>query len=186
MSQRVQLAVRINPNSADNIFEPAEPLETGDGYRLTIKGATLDKGEVGTKQRQFDGKFDVDHVFEGGASQEDVWGYFEDQVLGNVLDAGTGQARFGVTIMAYGQTGSGKTFTMMGPEDCKAKPLDASGGIKENAGIIMRIAHSLFQRIGEYASSFGAKTTCTLGLLELYNEEMYDLLVDVPGKDLKK
>lgn len=184
--QRVQLAVRVNPNNADNIFEPAEPLEGNAGYRLTIKGTTLDPGDVGSKQRQFDGKFDVDQVFAGQTSQKDVWDYFESSILANVLDASSGQARYGVTIMAYGQTGSGKTFTMMGPEDCKTKPLDPDGDIKSEAGIVMRLAHSLFERISDLGAMFHTKTMVTIGLLELYNEEMFDLLVDVPGKNIKK
>ena len=93
-----------------------------------------------------------------------------------VLDPMTGHAHFGVTLMAYGQTGSGKTYTMMGPEECKRNPLSADGGIVPDAGICLRLCHSLFGRIERNREEKQIITTVTVGLLELYDAKMYDLL----------
>ena len=69
---------------------------------------------------------------------------------------------YNVAIMAYGQTGSGKTFTMEGPEG--------------NPGVNLRALGDLFrlaeERAAEYAFSFSAS------VLEIYNEQIYDLLMN--------
>ena len=185
MSERVKVAIRINPNHADGIFEPAEVLTSGDGYKLTIKGEANEQQDF-AKKRQFDGTYEVDDVFEGDVSQSEVWERFDVPVMEKVFDPDTGHVRFGVTIMAYGQTGSGKTFTMMGPESCKAEPLEPSGDIKKDAGLCLRLCHSLFKHISENSSKFDIYTRVTVGLLELYNEKMFDLLAPVPGNDPDK
>jgi len=95
--------------------------------------------------------------------------------MDNVFDSESGLARFGVTLMAYGQTGAGKTFTMMGPEECKHQPLIGEN-IHQQAGICLRLCHSLFQRIRQNQETHAVHTIVTVGLLELYNEKMYDLL----------
>ncbi|GEQ68457.1 hypothetical protein JCM33374_g2125 [Metschnikowia sp. JCM 33374] len=64
-----------------------------------------------------------------------------------------------VTILAYGQTGSGKTYSMFG---------DLTG---ENAGIIPRVLSKLFTSIG---ADFMVKISC----VELYKEELHDLIND--------
>jgi kinesin family protein 12 len=176
MSERVRVAVRINPHSADPIsLYETESLE-GSGFKLTMKGSgPLDQSQVGTVKRQLDGIFQVDDVLIGEVSQEEVWQRFETPIMENVFDSESGLARFGVTLMAYGQTGAGKTFTMMGPEECKHQPL-IDGNIHKQAGICLRLCHSLFQRIRQNQETHAVHTIVTVGLLELYNEKMFDLL----------
>ena len=184
-SERVKVAVRIKPRG-DGIFEPPEQLTAQDGYKLTIKGTEIKLADVGKKSRQFAGSFEVDDVLEGEMSQSAVWGQFEKQIMDKVFDPETGQAMFGVTLMAYGQTGAGKTYTMMGPEECKTQPLGPDGNIAEQAGICLRLCHSLFQQISINLRDKEVVTTVTVGLLELYNENMFDLLVPSPGRDFEK
>lgn len=70
-------------------------------------------------------------------------------------------AGFNCTIFAYGQTGTGKTHTMEGDIHCE-----------ENAGVIPRAVRSILEKL----ESTGAEFTIRVSFLELYNEELQDLL----------
>ena len=63
---------------------------------------------------------------------------------------------------AYGQTGSGKTFTMMGP------PGDA-----ELAGVNRRAIDDLFRQCQERTD---CTYTFTINMVEVYNDQIFDLL----------
>ncbi|XP_057475426.1 kinesin-like protein KIN-12C isoform X2 [Actinidia eriantha] len=76
-------------------------------------------------------------------------------------------------MFAYGQTGSGKTYTMMG-EICQM-----DGKLKEDCGITPRIFEYLFTRISEEEENKkdeGLKYNCKCSFLEIYNEQITDLL----------
>jgi len=75
---------------------------------------------------------------------------------------------FNCTIFAYGQTGTGKTYTMSG-DIADTLP------IPDAAGIIPRVLHSLFDRIGEEESD-NCENSVKCSFIELYNEELRDLL----------
>ncbi|KAF9260345.1 kinesin-domain-containing protein [Marasmius fiardii PR-910] len=66
-----------------------------------------------------------------------------------------------VTIFAYGVTSSGKTHTMQGT---KAEP-----------GVIPRAVQSLFNKQTEYLQF---QTSLAVSYMEIYKDEVYDLLVD--------
>ena len=69
------------------------------------------------------------------------------------------------TIFAYGQTGCGKTHTMLGlPE------------IPEQRGIIPNCFNHIFSFIADNKDSTKFLVRCSY--LEIYNEEIRDLLVD--------
>jgi kinesin family protein 4/21/27 len=73
---------------------------------------------------------------------------------------------YNATVLAYGQTGSGKTFTM-GSGNTK--------GIRdEDQGIIPRVIGTLFQEIEARKSKAEFIVKCQF--LEIYNEELHDLL----------
>ena len=84
---------------------------------------------------------------------------------------------YNVTILAYGQTGTGKTYTMCG--DCGRNPHDTESDmgevatISELAGIIPRTLNELF-RVLDSSSDYMIKCS----FIELYNEELKDLLND--------
>ncbi|GBG71609.1 hypothetical protein CBR_g9025 [Chara braunii] len=79
------------------------------------------------------------------------------------------------SIFAYGQTGSGKTYTMMG----KTTP-DADTGLpSEHRGLTPRVFEHMFSRIREEEvrnSDKQLKYTCKCSFLEIYNEQITDLL----------
>lgn len=104
--------------------------------------------------------WEFDEVFDWSTSQEQVYSDVS-QLVTSVLDG------FSVCIFAYGQTGSGKTFTMMGPPD--------------NRGVNTRALEELFQKTSARAGEW--TDTITVSILEVYNEEIRDLLADHRSDD---
>jgi len=92
-------------------------------------------------------------VFQQNSTQADVFAGIRDLVV-SMIDG------FNVCIFAYGQTGSGKTHSMQ--------------GAKDNPGIYMRTFNELFKVAKERS---GWKIQLTGACLEIYNEEIIDLLV---------
>lgn len=66
--------------------------------------------------------------------------------------------------------GTGKTHTMEGDLTCK-----------ENAGIVPRSVQHIFDKLGDSGMEF----TIRVSFLELYNEELQDLLSTDPDKKLR-
>ncbi|KAL7409838.1 P-loop containing nucleoside triphosphate hydrolase protein [Mrakia frigida] len=75
---------------------------------------------------------------------------------------------YNCTIFAYGQTGTGKTYTMQG--DLTPTIL---GAPSSEAGIVPRTLHRLFSLLEASRSEYSVK----ISFVELYNEEIRDLLV---------
>ncbi len=69
------------------------------------------------------------------------------------------------TIFAYGQTGCGKTHTMLGVPE-----------VPELRGIIPNCFNHIFGFID--SNTNGTKFLVRCSYLEIYNEEIHDLLVD--------
>ncbi|KAI0372992.1 kinesin [Pilatotrama ljubarskyi] len=86
---------------------------------------------------------------------------------------------FNCTILAYGQTSSGKTFTMTGI-DLDADPSDPNNGM----GIIPRAVSTIFARCRELKEERGASWQYSIkgSYIEIYNEDLIDLLADTTGK----
>ena len=75
-------------------------------------------------------------------------------------------AGFNCTIFAYGQTGTGKTYTMSGDMT------ETMGLLSDDAGIIPRVLHALFNKLEIDDSDNLVKCS----FIELYNEELRDLI----------
>ncbi|KAI0636643.1 kinesin [Trametes polyzona] len=86
---------------------------------------------------------------------------------------------FNCTILAYGQTSSGKTFTMTGM-DLDADPSDPNNGM----GIIPRAVSTIFARCRDLKEERGATWNYSIrgSYIEIYNEDLIDLLADTGGK----
>jgi len=82
---------------------------------------------------------------------------------------------FNCTIFAYGQTGTGKTYTMSGDMT------STLGMLSDEAGIIPRVLQSLFNKLE--AEETDNCVRCSF--IELYNEELRDLLSPEEGTKLK-
>ncbi|XP_034236612.1 kinesin-like protein KIF14 isoform X3 [Thrips palmi] len=126
---------------------------------------TCDTG-AGTTHR-----FTYDHCFASGdpdlpnyASQETI---FSAMVLPLIDKSFQG---YNACLFAYGQTGSGKSYSMMGLDtDCK------NGSMGQDAGIIPRFCHEVFQRIKSLDDS-RVTTRAEISYFEIYNEKIHDLL----------
>lgn len=107
-----------------------------------------------------DRAFTFDAAFGLGSSQEEV---FEKCVKNQVLGCFQG---FNATVLAYGQTGSGKTYSMGSGQTI--------GLDEREIGIIPRVIRMLFSEIEK--RKFKAEFIIKCTFLEIYNEELHDLL----------
>lgn len=84
-------------------------------------------------------------------------------------------AGYNCTVFAYGQTGTGKTYTMSGDMT------DTLGMLSDEAGIIPRLLQQLFNKLEIEDTESCVKCS----FIELYNEELRDLLAADEGTKLK-
>ncbi|RIB15867.1 P-loop containing nucleoside triphosphate hydrolase protein, partial [Gigaspora rosea] len=120
--------------------------------------------------------FTFDYVFPSDTEQEEV---FQDCAI-SLLDKFV--EGYNVTILAYGQTGSGKTYSM-------GTALDGSNISAEHitAGMVPRSIHRLFNDLNDRKSknpSYQFEVFVTF--LELYNEDLVDLLNPQNRENIKK
>lgn len=121
------------------------------GREITIEGGPVaHTGKTYTFDRVFGPESDQGMIFEAVSSS-----------LDEMLQG------YNCTIFAYGQTGTGKTYTMTGDFN-----LDERGEAVSNAGIVPRALVELFKRLSGSAGENSVK----LSYVELYNEELRDLL----------
>ncbi|KAJ6661982.1 hypothetical protein lerEdw1_012829 [Lerista edwardsae] len=109
--------------------------------------------------------FTFDHVADVDTTQESVFSSVAKNIVESCMNGYNG------TIFAYGQTGSGKTFTMMGPPD--------SDNFTHNLrGVIPRSFEYLFFLIEREKEKAGAGKNflCKCSFIEIYNEQIFDLL----------
>lgn len=106
--------------------------------------------------------FELDGVFDGRSTQESVYiqSGAQNAVQSDIFKG------FNCTILAYGQTGAGKTFTM--------GTAAGSEEVKEMDGIIPRACADLFRTI---QTRCDGNAQVELSYLEIYNEEIRDLMV---------
>ncbi|XP_074585327.1 kinesin-like protein KIN-14P [Curcuma longa] len=109
--------------------------------------------------------FSFNKTFSPSVTQEEV---FSDTkpLIRSVLDG------FNVCIFAYGQTGSGKTYTMSGPKELT----------EEGYGVNYRALNDLFQISRQRKDSICYEIA--VQMIEIYNEQVRDLLNDGPIKKL--
>ncbi|KAG0165700.1 Kinesin-like protein kif21b [Apophysomyces sp. BC1015] len=110
-----------------------------------------------------DKSFTYDYVFDSNTEQPQVYSTAAGPLLEKFLDG------YNATILAYGQTGSGKTYSM-------GTGLDNNVSA-ENEGIVPRCVVELFRNLEERAKqSPDFQYEVFVSFLELYNEELIDLL----------
>jgi len=134
---------------------PLNSREQGMGSAECVKwhGPTSISMRTGSERN-----FAFDCVLRQDASQRDVFDRTARPLLHKVLEGYNG------CIFAYGQTGSGKTFTMQG---------ELSG---DKMGVIPLVSTELFHEISSRSLT---KTICaTCSLMEIYNEQLHDLLIE--------
>ncbi|TKY54300.1 Phragmoplast orienting kinesin-1 [Spatholobus suberectus] len=156
MDHNVQVLIRIRPLSN------TEKLSQGHGRCLKQESAQtlVWLGHPETR-------FTFDHIGCETLSQENLFRVAGVPMVENCLSG------YNSCMFAYGQTGSGKTYTMMG----EIKETD--GYLTEDSGITPRVFDYLFTRIKveeESRKDYKLKYSCKCSFLEIYNEQITDLL----------
>ena len=176
INKGILVAVRIRPLSSKELDAGAqsccELLDKTNIVTITqagIVGSYL-KSQAGTVN-----DYAFDAVFDSSASQMDVYRRTAKPFIPKVL------AGLNVTVFAYGATSAGKTHTMFGSSRADEA---ASHG---EAGIIPNAVRDVFDSIDDRKTNLvvGEKWRVTVSYIEVYNEQIYDLLVPSPtGKFL--
>lgn len=153
----VKVAVRVRPLCArERLAGATEVLTVGsDGCSII---AAPDKC------------FTFDSVYPTSSNQQDLFEELSRPMIDCFMEG------FNATVLAYGQTGSGKTYTMGTGLDGNIDPL--------TQGLIPRAVEYIFQQLdktynqgGDFSvAGEGAFYEVYVSFLELYNEEINDLL----------
>ncbi|XP_057787421.1 kinesin-like protein KIN-12D [Salvia miltiorrhiza] len=156
MEHNVQVLIRIRPlnNMEKSSFGFSRCLKQETAQSITWIG-------------QPETRFMFDHVACEGIDQETLFRMVGLPMVENCLSG------YNSCMFAYGQTGSGKTYTMLGEiDDLEVKP-------STNRGMTPRIFEFLFARIRaeeESRRDEQLKYNCKCSFLEIYNEQITDLL----------
>lgn len=87
---------------------------------------------------------------------------------------------YNACIFAYGQTGSGKTHTILGGDAHSSEGFDVGSS---QSGLLPRVLSYLFEHISRtnLQRSEDTQTLCQCSFLEIYNEQIFDLLDSAPN-----
>ena len=174
--EKIKVLVRIRP-----FLQNENTSTTG----LNIDSDNTQKIEISKSLKRFEATFD--RVLSQSSTQKDVFNFVKPCV--KLIKQG-----INCTILAYGQTGSGKTYTMFGGEwamNDKSNDYDQRKNFNKDKynfilneelmidpfsktnGIIPNLIMNLFQT---YSNDNNIIITCSY--IQIYNEKVYDLLVD--------
>ena len=158
----VQVIVRCRPPSdAERRVGDAGVIGCLNGNEVhVLSGSGKAKAALGGGGKKV---YTFDQSYGALSSQEEVYARAVQPLVEEVL------AGFNCTVFAYGQTGTGKTYTMEGE-------LTADIGSR-HAGVIPRSVHTIFDVLEHQALEYSVKVS----FLELYNEELTDLLAEEDG-----
>ena len=178
--ERIKVLVRIRPFLAN---------ENSSNTGLNIDSENNSKIEISKSLKRFEATFDK--VLSQNSTQKDVFSFVKPCM--NLIKQG-----INCTILAYGQTGSGKTYTMFGGEwamNDKSTDYQQRKNFNKDKynfllndeliidpfsktnGIIPNLIMSLFKSYGAYDSKEN-NIIITCSYIQIYNEQVYDLLID--------
>ncbi|NXP77564.1 KIF12 protein, partial [Ramphastos sulfuratus] len=144
---------------------PLTCTETRRGDQRVVH--SLGDGTVHVSAARHNATFGFSAVFDAGASQETVFeGSGMRQLVELAIDG------FSCTVFAFGQTGSGKTYTLMGPLTQTQNQLAAPG--------LLGLMQRSFACLLEQSRSCGSDLVLSASYLEIYNEQVRDLLSPGP------
>jgi kinesin family member C1 len=153
---RVRPTTEVEENEAAKIAFPDVEKESRE---LEIQGPE-EKSSLGNVSRKTSA-FSFDRVFGPSSQNEEVFGEIS-QLVQSALDG------YNVCIFCYGQTGSGKTYTMSSED-----------------GMIPRATHMIYEKATSLQEK-GWTYSMEGSFVEVYNEEIHDLLGNPKEFDKKK
>ncbi|XP_018575134.1 kinesin-like protein KIF19 [Anoplophora glabripennis] len=145
--ERLMVAVRIRPLRQD---ESARILYALDKKHIIFEES--DKNDLLRQKRAVEKQYSFDVVFGEDSTQEDVYKVTTSSLVKDILNG------YNATVFAYGPTGAGKTHTMVGD--------------RTQPGIMIRALNDLFEAVMDKEDEY----TVTMSYLEIYNEQIRDLL----------
>ncbi|NXJ21686.1 KIF12 protein, partial [Dicrurus megarhynchus] len=153
---RLRVVLRVRPLTCT---------ETRRGDQQVVH--SLGDGAVHVSAARHDATFGFSAVFDAGASQEAVFeGSGMRQLVELAIDG------FSCTVFAFGQTGSGKTYTLMGPL--------AQSETQPASPALLGLMQRSFTCLLEQSRSRGSDLALSASYLEIYNEQVRDLLSPGP------
>ncbi|XP_012231928.1 kinesin-like protein Klp61F [Linepithema humile] len=153
--QNINVFVRIKPLSKTNISE-----------KCTTAVKMISDTEIMVCERsqdRFSRNFTFDRVFDPSSTQVDIYNTVMSPLLKEII------AGYNCTVFAYGQTNTGKTYTMEGD---RLNDPNLHWQSDTSAGMIPRCLSHLFDELLSKNQNYIIK----VNYLELYNEELFDLL----------
>ncbi|WFD44608.1 hypothetical protein MPSI1_003276 [Malassezia psittaci] len=167
----VQVAVRIRPDAVLDSDRQVPRLlrnvvSTASPTTIVIEPNGIPSASAPRETRH---AFTFDRVFAPDAAQQSVYETSVEPLLQRFMDG------YNTTIFAYGQTSSGKSYSMGTSEASETiTEIDAlEDHLDEQIGMIPRAAIQLFHHLQNEPDY-----TLTVSFLELYNEDLIDLLAD--------
>ncbi|KAI8472583.1 MAG: hypothetical protein J3K34DRAFT_519621 [Monoraphidium minutum] len=149
----VRVAVRLRPPLRAGVDREAKSAIELDPVSSSVVAAD------GANRLHSASTFQFDSVFAQDAAQGDVYMSCVAPLVSRFL------AGYNATVMAYGQTGSGKTHTI-GREDQKG----------DHMGVLQRAIRDVFTAAAAMQGSGEAEVELRVQFVEIYNEEVRDLL----------
>lgn len=166
----VQVAVRIRP---DSVNDPAQTVSRFARPAVEATSPTsliLEPSVLPTGMREARYTFHFDCVHDADVGQLQLYSTSVAPLVSRFLDG------FNTTIFAYGQTSSGKSYSMGTSEASERIDMNTSlENLDMHVGILPRAAHQIFQSIHSTHED-GEECTVSVSFLELYNEDLIDLL----------
>jgi kinesin family member C1 len=159
----IRVMCRVRPANDADVMEGtanfAYPDMEKEARELEIQGPE-EKSSLGAVTRKTN-TFSFDRVFGPTSQNEEIFGEIS-QLVQSALDG------YNVCIFCYGQTGSGKTYTMSSAD-----------------GMIPRATHQIYTQATSLKEK-GWIYTIEGSFVEVYNEEIHDLLGNLKEADKKK
>jgi centromeric protein E len=134
---------------------------------MTERNSIVEIGQkYSTPRNRRRGSGDLEYVYDKVFEEQTNTCQIYSDIVTDMVHSVTKEGRNG-TVFAYGQTSSGKTFTMQGCDD------------SDSTGIIQLAANDIFRYIKEENdANTHSEYSVRVSYVEIYNEELRDLLTD--------
>lgn len=145
-------------------------------FIYVIQNISGDKQDVLRLNRNKEKQYAFDYVFEPGSTQDSTYHHTTKFLIHGVLDG------YNATVFAYGQTGSGKVFYIFNSVVFYLTfflQTYTMIGSPSDPGIMVRVMSDLFVHSVVQGKQQGVLYKVSVSFLEVYNENIRDLLSDV-------
>jgi hypothetical protein len=167
IGSKVQVIVRCRPFLSKELLQHEKISSSSSASASTSSSSHIKKSilHISSNQQQIiigkNKEFIFDHIFSDHTKQQQIFEQYISPLISSCLSG------YNATIFAYGQTGSGKTHTMGTSMELIST---------DEEGIIPRAMRFLFHEIETQLYEKKVVINIRLSFLEIYNEEMRDLL----------